>query len=281
MCQPTTSAATNQDKSIMVTPYQSYIEMLLPLLGGSIGDSSTEKQPPNSSLSSSVEDTTEIIVKICFDNARLLTDRDSMTMRSRQKQKATTRICRWSSTPDLADASLKVAATANTDNAPRSIEDLRSLMTQNSRPARSSDGLRNLARSSKNAEHESNHLKNDRWYIPSSSSNTSPAANSSLSDRKKSPQTVQKTKSPFDLPMPSLTIPLSTMTAPTTAKKALHQQEQARRAKGSLRKSRSMPEDKTSSRNHHLKIPQRQSSMESDSVLKTMLNRFETTDSES
>ena len=276
MCQLTTTVASNQEKKIMVTPYQSYIEMLLPLLEASLGDCSTKKQPPNSSLSSSVEDTAEVTIKICFDNARPLTDRDSMTMRSRQQQKESTKICRWSSTPDLSGAPLKVAAPANTDNAPRSLEDLRSLMTQNSKPARSSDSLRKLARPRQNAEHESDRKKNDQWHIPST--NTSPATSSSQAHRRMSPQTFPKTKSPFDLSMPGLNIPLSA-TAPITANKALQQEKQAKKEKGLLRKSRSIPEDKVTSRHLHLKIPQRQSSLESDSVLKTMLNRFETTDS--
>ena len=252
MCQSSTKlATTSEHKSTMVSPYQSYMEMLLPLVEASIRNNSKEEQV--SSSCSSGEETNEVIIRICFDNARPLADQASMTMRSRQRQKEAPKICRWSSTPDLLDVvSLKVASAG-----PRSVEDLRSLMTQNSRPARSSDSV------SKN--------KNDRWHIVSSSQ--SPSISNSVLNRKRSPQSVKKVTNPFDLSMPGLAIP----TPPITASGAIRQQK----AKVLMRKSKSIPDDKCSnSVHHHLKVPQRKLSIESDSILKSMLDRFERTDPE-
>ena len=232
MCQATSTPNQDNNNSTMLSPYHSYIQMLLP-----VGSAATCDRL-NFSSSEKEELTTEVVVKICFDNARPLTDQASMTMRSLQVQKIT-KVCRWSSVPDLVGASLKASTNSS---ALRSSEDLRNLRTQNSRLPRSSDNLRNLARASSKKEDEpARQCQNDRWNI----SNTKNKANKAA----KRPQV----KNPFDLSIPGLPLPVSSTAS---------------------RPQLTTPGAGTVQR---LKAPQRKHSIESDSKLKTILNRFETT----
>lgn len=258
MCQPTitstTTSANQEDSStnmVSISPYQSYIQMLLPTTRMVMEEGMSESASlpitgDDGTLKNMAFSSEKVIIKICFDNARALTDEASMTVRSRQKQKMPKIMSRWSSVPDMAEVSAQVSS--SDASTPRSLEDFRSLRTQNSMPARSSDDLRMAARNSLLKKDEAGN-RNDRWHISSNSNKTKKTKSAKMSQPK---------NSLFDLTMPGLPLPLPAgASAPFPGA--------------------SPGSSITTTTGQLLKRPQRKNSMEGDSILKTILNRFETT----
>lgn len=207
MCPSATQPAA------MINPYQSYIQMLLPLVI-STDDSfcnGSGKLPP------------QVTVSICADNARSLADDASMTMKLLKPKVSDGN--RWSSVPDL-QGFMSAMPTKSRKSNLRSIEDLQSLMTNNSRRPRSTDNLRACfslgSLNKKSTQNTPPSRGNDRW-------------------ESKSSQRLQASKrNPFDLQMPGLP-PLSISKSP----------------KASLRILRSTIKGSGTSAKNSLKLPQR------------------------
>ncbi|CAB9514605.1 expressed unknown protein [Seminavis robusta] len=225
--------------SEMINPYYSYLQMLLPLMASSnVGESAS------AGINEAPE---EVTIAIYSDNARCLSTRESMTMRSKHKAPAAKR-CRWSSVPDIAEISKLLASKPTTTKSRRSSDDLRSLMLNNSRAPRSTDDLRNcqstgsLLKRSGRQEEKHQRKKNDSW-------DRSPLGNSGSS----------RPKNPFDLRMPIM--PLTTTNSPPAPPLLL-----------------SRPSEKLSPKTLILKKPQRQSSAEAqrdlESDTKSVLQKF-------
>ena len=242
----------------MRNPYESYIQTLLPLMVKAAAESVGDSADGEAAAAAVSEPLTKVTISICSDNARPLAEDASMTMKLLKPKVSA--VNRWSSVPDLQGFAFTSLSAKKGSSNSRSIDDLRNLMTNNSRRPKSTDNLRAALSTSALARRQSPTTSNsppsrgnDRWESKASSQKKNlfdlgmpglpVPSNGRGNDRWQSKASRSSTKqNPFDLRMPGLTL------------------SGAASARRAMARSHTMPSAKLGGQS--LRLPQRTTSME-------------------